>query len=97
MRPVSRVEYEPVGAMEIMVRGMDRESALDEVSNFIDRAVLTGLSEVKIIHGFGEQILARAVKDALARDPRVRSLAKRRAARRGAGRDVRNAALTLNP
>ena len=72
-RPVSRVEYEPLSAMEIMVRGMDRESALEEVSKFIDRAVLTGLNEVKIIHGFGEQILARAVKDALSRDPRVRS------------------------
>ena len=68
-----RVEYEPLSAMEIMVRGMDRESALEEVSKFIDRAVLTGLSEVKIIHGFGEQILARAIKDALSRDPRVRS------------------------
>jgi DNA mismatch repair protein MutS2 len=72
-RPVARVEYEPLSEMEIMVRGMDRESALDEVSKFIDRAVLTGLNEVKIIHGFGEQILARAVKDALSRDPRVRS------------------------
>ena len=67
------VDYEPLGAMEIMVRGMDRESALDEVSRFLDRAVLTGLNEVKIIHGFGEQILARAIKDALSRDPRVRS------------------------
>jgi DNA mismatch repair protein MutS2 len=71
-RPVS-VEYEPLGAMEIMVRGMDRETALEEVSKFLDRAVLTGLHEVKIIHGFGEQILARAVKDALSKDPRVRS------------------------
>jgi DNA mismatch repair protein MutS2 len=68
-----RVDYEPLGEMSIMVRGMDRESALDEVSRFIDRAVLTGLHEVKIIHGFGEQILARAIKDALSRDPRVRS------------------------
>jgi DNA mismatch repair protein MutS2 len=75
-RPIAqshRVEYEPLGDMSIMVRGMDRESALDEVSRFIDRAVLTGLSEVQIIHGFGEQILARAIRDALSRDPRVRS------------------------
>jgi DNA mismatch repair protein MutS2 len=71
--PPTRVDFEPLAAMEIMVRGMDRESALEEVSKFIDRAVLTGLSEVKIIHGFGEQILARAVKDALSKDPRVRS------------------------
>jgi DNA mismatch repair protein MutS2 len=72
LRP-DRVEYEPVGDMSIMVRGMDRETALDEVSRFIDRAVLTGLHEVQIIHGFGEQILARAIRDALSRDPRVRS------------------------
>jgi DNA mismatch repair protein MutS2 len=71
--PSPRVEYEPLGEISIMVRGMDRESALDEVSRFIDRAVLTGVSEVQIIHGFGEQILARAIRDALSRDPRVRS------------------------
>jgi DNA mismatch repair protein MutS2 len=52
---------------------MDRETALDEVSRFIDRAVLTGLSEVKIIHGLGTGVLAKAVRDALARDPRVSS------------------------
>ncbi|HET6347442.1 MAG TPA: Smr/MutS family protein, partial [Candidatus Krumholzibacteria bacterium] len=71
--PTARVTFEPLGEMSIMVRGMDRESALDEVSRFIDRAVLTGLHEVQIIHGFGEQILARAIRDALSRDPRVRS------------------------
>jgi len=67
------VQFEPVGETEIMVRGMDRESALEEVSRFIDRAVLTGLSEVKIIHGLGTGVLAKAVREALARDPRVAS------------------------
>ncbi len=67
------VQFEPVGATEVSVRGMDRESALEEVSRFIDRAVLTGLSEVKIIHGLGTGVLAKAVRDALARDPRVTS------------------------
>ncbi len=67
------VQFEPVGQTEVSVRGMDRESALDEVSRFIDRAVLTGLSEVKIIHGLGTGVLAKAVRDALARDPRVTS------------------------
>jgi DNA mismatch repair protein MutS2 len=65
------VQFEPLAATEVSVRGMDRESALDEVSRFIDRAVLTGLSEVKIIHGLGTGVLARAVREALARDPRV--------------------------
>ena len=67
------VQFEPVSETEIMVRGMDRESALDEVSRFIDRAVLTGLSEVKIIHGLGTGVLAKAVREALTRDPRVSS------------------------
>jgi DNA mismatch repair protein MutS2 len=67
------VEYEPVAETSISVRGMDRESALEAVSRFIDRAVLTGLTEVLIIHGLGEGILARAIREALARDPRVRS------------------------
>jgi len=65
------VEYEPLGATELHVRGMDRESALEEVSRFIDRAVLTGLHEVKIIHGLGEGILARAIRETLSRDSRV--------------------------
>jgi DNA mismatch repair protein MutS2 len=67
------VEYEPVAETSVSVRGMDRESAVEEVSRFIDRAVLTGLQEVMIIHGLGEGILARAIREALARDPRVRS------------------------
>jgi DNA mismatch repair protein MutS2 len=67
------VQFEPVGETEVRVRGMDRESALEEVSRFIDRAVLTGLSEVKIIHGLGTGVLAKAVREALARDPRVTS------------------------
>ena len=67
------VQFEPIAETEVSVRGMDRESALEEVSRFIDRAVLTGLSEVKIIHGLGTGVLAKAVREALARDSRVAS------------------------
>jgi DNA mismatch repair protein MutS2 len=65
------VQYEPVAATEVSVRGMDRESAVEEVSRFVDRALLTGLHEVKIVHGLGEGILGRAVREFLSRDPRV--------------------------
>jgi DNA mismatch repair protein MutS2 len=68
------VEYEPVGESEVRVRGMDRESAIEEVSRFIDRAVLSGLSEVKIIHGLGTGVLGKAVRESLSRDPRVASV-----------------------
>lgn len=73
LRPVVGVEFDPVGETEVRVRGMDRESAIEEVSRFIDRAVLSGLSEVKIIHGQGTGVLAKAVRQALARDSRVAS------------------------
>ncbi len=68
------VEYEPVGAMEVSVRGLDRESAVEEVSRFVDRALLTGLQEVKIVHGLGGGILGRAVRDFLSKDPRVKAV-----------------------
>jgi DNA mismatch repair protein MutS2 len=68
------VEFEPVGETEVRVRGMDRESAIDEVSRFIDRAVLSGLTEVKIVHGLGTGVLGKAVRESLSRDPRVASV-----------------------
>jgi DNA mismatch repair protein MutS2 len=71
--PAIGVRFEPVGESEIHVRGMLREDALELVSRFIDRAVLSGLHEVKVVHGLGEGILSRAVRDALGRDPRVAS------------------------
>ena len=71
--PAIAVQYEPVGESEVHVRGMLREDALEIVSRFIDRAVLSGLHEVKIVHGLGEGILSRAVREELGRDPRVAS------------------------
>ncbi len=70
-RPAVAVQYEPVSDTEVHVRGMLREDALEIVSRFIDRAVLSGLHEVKIVHGRGEGILSRAVREELKRDPRV--------------------------
>ncbi|MCK4235871.1 MAG: Smr/MutS family protein, partial [Candidatus Krumholzibacteria bacterium] len=62
--------FDPVPT-EIMVRGMDREEALENVDAFIDRAVLQGLRTVRIIHGIGKGILKLAIYDMLNKDPRV--------------------------
>jgi DNA mismatch repair protein MutS2 len=59
---------------ELMVRGMERQDALEEVDRFIDKAVLHGLHRVTIIHGVGKGILRRAIYDSLKRDPRVREI-----------------------
>jgi DNA mismatch repair protein MutS2 len=70
-QPAISVQYEPVDDTELHVRRLQREEALDLVSKFLDRAVLSGVTEVRIVHGVGEGILSRAVRDALSRDPRV--------------------------
>jgi len=59
---------------ELMVRGMERQDALEEVDRFIDRAVLHGLNRVTIIHGVGRGILKRAIYDVLKKDSRVKEI-----------------------
>ncbi len=55
------------------VRGCDREEALDAVDRFLDRAVLCGVGEVKVIHGFGDGVLVRAIEQHFETDSRVKS------------------------
>ncbi len=68
------VEFEPLGSTSIDVRGREREEALEAVDRFIDRAVLSGVHELKIIHGVGGGVLLRAIHNRLKDDPRVKSI-----------------------
>jgi DNA mismatch repair protein MutS2 len=72
--PPVRLDVEPLHTASIDVRGQDREDALSQVDAFLDRAILTGLREVTIIHGVGEEILLSAVQAHLRADPRVESI-----------------------
>ncbi|UCG53091.1 MAG: Smr/MutS family protein [Candidatus Latescibacterota bacterium] len=67
------IGVEPLHTTTVDVRGHDREEALGEVDRFLDRAVLSGVQEIKIIHGVGEGVLLRAIRELLQEDPRVRS------------------------
>ena len=58
---------------ELMLLGRKVEDALLELDNFLDDAVLTGLTTVRIVHGKGTGALRSAVGDYLARDQRVAS------------------------
>lgn len=51
--------------LEINVLGMTVEEALYEVENFIDRAVMDNLEQVKIIHGVGTGKLRAAISQRL--------------------------------
>lgn len=59
--------------LEINVLGMTVEEALYEVDNFIDKAVLDNLSEIKVIHGVGTGKLKSAISQHLKRNRNVES------------------------
>ena len=50
---------------ELMLLGKTREEALNELEVFIDRAVVSGVGEVRIVHGMGTGTLKKAVHDFL--------------------------------
>ncbi len=57
---------------ELNLVGAVVEVALDRLDKFLDRAFLSELSEVRIIHGFGKGRLREAVSEFLAGHPQVR-------------------------
>jgi len=67
------VEAPAMESTTLDVRGCDREEALEAVDRFLDRAVLCGVGEVKVIHGFGDGILVRAIESHFQSDSRVKS------------------------
>lgn len=57
--------------MQINVIGLNVDEALDKCMNFLDRAVLNNLPEVKIIHGVGLKKLSTAIHEMLRKHPHV--------------------------
>ncbi len=58
---------------EIDLRGMMLEEALMEADMFLDRAILSGLGTVTLIHGKGTGVLRNGIQDMLRRHPHVKS------------------------
>ena len=56
---------------EIHVIGKSAEDALSEVDKYLDRAVLADRTRVRVVHGFGKDILRRAIWQMLARHAHV--------------------------
>lgn len=62
-RPSSPVTSSP--KMEVDLRGLMSEDALDKLEKYLEQAYLSGLPFVRIIHGKGTGKLRQAVRDAL--------------------------------
>ncbi|MFW5683936.1 MAG: Smr/MutS family protein, partial [Spirochaetota bacterium] len=58
-------------SFELDVRGYRLEDALDEVERQIDQALVSGMDEFGIIHGMGEGILQKGIRDLLRSHPSV--------------------------
>ena len=63
--------YNSLPKTEINVLGKTSLEALTDVQNFIDQAVVHGLEEIKIIHGVGEGILLKTIREYLKTDRNV--------------------------
>ncbi len=58
---------------ELKLIGMRGEEALKALEEFLDKALIVGVKEVRVIHGYGEGILKRLVREYLKESPYVKS------------------------
>lgn len=69
---VSRKAISGLPITEINVIGKTSLEAISELEDFIAQAVMHGLEEIKVIHGVGEGILLKAIRENLKKDKRVK-------------------------
>ncbi len=59
---------------ELDLRGMRAEEALQEVEKYMDKAIMMGFASVKLIHGRGDGILRKLVRQSLKAYKEVKSM-----------------------
>lgn len=64
------LEFKP----EIDLRGMRGDEALNEAVNFIDKAIVLGFDRLRIVHGKGDGILRKLLRDYLKKLKAVQSI-----------------------
>lgn len=69
------LEERPTIGLQLDIRGWRVEDALAELDTYLDDAVLSNMSTVRIVHGKGTGALRSAVREALMHHPLVKSFA----------------------
>lgn len=67
------------------IRGKRVDEVVAELDPFMDTAILLGVAELRIVHGKGEGVLRKVVRDHLKRYPQVASVSDEHADRGGEG------------
>jgi DNA mismatch repair protein MutS2 len=70
---------------ELDLRGMRGENAIQEVENYLDKAIMLGFPSVKLIHGKGDGILRKLIRDYLKKYTEVTKVEDEHADRGGDG------------
>jgi DNA mismatch repair protein MutS2 len=60
--------------IEVSLRGMRADDALDKLEKYLDRAYLAGLPYVRVVHGKGTGTLRRLARELLRQHPLVASV-----------------------
>lgn len=68
----SSIVLAPSPGMELDLRGLMSEDALDKLETYLDKAYLAGMPFVRIIHGKGTGKLRQVVREALRAHPHVK-------------------------
>ena len=71
--------------LTIDVRGKRAEEALSEVRKYIDEAILLNVAQVTILHGKGDGILLKVIRDLLKEIPEVKHFEDEKLERGGHG------------
>ncbi|RZK42561.1 MAG: endonuclease MutS2 [Pedobacter sp.] len=70
---------------ELDLRGMRGENALQEVENYLDKAIMLGFPSIKLIHGKGDGILRKLIRDYVKKYKEVSRIEDEHADRGGDG------------
>ncbi len=70
---------------ELDLRGMRGENALQEVENYLDKAIMLGFPSVKLVHGKGDGILRKLIREYLKKYKEVTKVEDEHADRGGDG------------